>query len=240
LQIIESVLDRYKPTNHTMKSAFVFALLFALLVSACGPTQRITNSWINPEASAKEPYHSIFVIVLSQKTGNSFAVEDRLAGIIASRGQKAVVSSSVFPPKFSVSEDFTREEMAEAIKRTGCDAVFMISVLDVLSVETYQPGRAYHPMNYGMYGSYYRYYSYYSPMVYSPGYYTTDKTYYIETNFYDLEEDVLLWSIQSEAYNPSSLDSWFDQYSYDLLNELAKEGLIEDKPDRSIRARKAR
>jgi hypothetical protein len=74
-------------------------------------------------------------------------------------------------------------------------------------------------------------------MVYSPGYYTTDKTYYIETNFYDLEEDLLLWSIQSEAYNPSSLDSWFDEYSFNLLNELAREGLIEDAPKNSIRAR---
>jgi len=211
--------------------------LLVLVLNACGPSQRITNSWINPEARSKTPYTSIFVIVLSENTGHSFSVEDRMAGIIASRGQKAVLSSSVFPPKFSISEDFTREDMAAAIKRTGCDAVFMISVLDVKSVESYQPGTAYYPMNYGMYGSYYGYYSYYSPMVYSPGYYTTDKTYYIETNFYDLEEDLLLWSIQSEAYNPSSLDSWFDQYSFNLLNELAREGLIEDAPKNSIRTR---
>ena len=212
--------------------------MLALMVSACGPSQKITNSWINPEAASRDPYKSIFVIVLSQNTGDSFSVEDRMAGIIASRGQKAVVSSSVFPPKLSISEDFTLEDMAEAIKRTGCDALFMISVLDVQSVETYQPGRAYYPMDYGMYGSYYGYYSYYSPMVYSPGYYTTDKTYYIETNFYDVNEDLLLWSIQSEAYNPSSIDKWFDQYSYDLLNELANEGLIEDKPKNSVRDRK--
>jgi hypothetical protein len=221
-----------------MKFKYLLPLLFAFIVAACGPSQKITNSWINPEAAAKDPYKSIFVIVLSQNTGNSFSVEDRMAGIITSRGGKAVVSSSVFPPKLSISDNFTREDMAEAIKRTGCDAVFMISVLDVLSVESYQPGRAYYPMSYGMYGSYYGYYSHYSPMVYSPGYYTTDKTYYIETNFYDVEEDLLLWSIQSEAYNPSSIDSWFDQYSYDLLNELSNEGLIDDKPQRSLSSRK--
>ena len=221
-----------------MKIKFLVVPLLALMVSACGPSQKITNSWINPEAASRDPYKSIFVIVLSQNTGNSFSVEDRMAGIISSRGQKAVVSSSVFPPKLSISDDFTREDMAAAIKRTGCDALFMISVLDVQSVETYQPGRAYYPMNYGMYGSYYGYYSYYSPMVYSPGYYTTNKTYYIETNFYDVNEDLLLWSIQSEAYNPSSIDKWFDQYSYDLLNELANEGLIDDKPKNSLRDRK--
>jgi hypothetical protein len=210
-----------------MKLKYLLILLFALTLSACGPTQKITNSWIAPEAGDNAPYKSIFVMALTQVQGNSFSVEDRMAGVIASRGQKSVVSSVVFPPSFSNSENFTQEEMAEAIKRTGCDAVFVIAVLDVQTVESYQPGMAYYPMSYGMYGSYYGYYNYYSPMVYSPGYYTTDKTYYIETNFYDLEHDRLLWSIQSEAYNPTSIDSWFDKYSYDLLNELKVEGLIE-------------
>ncbi len=209
-----------------MKSKYLILLLFALTLSACGPTQKITNSWIAPDPRANAPYKSVFIMALTQVQGNSFSVEDRMAGLIASRGGKAVVSSAVFPPSFSNSENFTREDMAAAIKRTGCDAVFVIAVLDVHSVESYQPGRAYYPMSYGMYGSYYGYYHHYSPMVYSPGYYTTDKTYYIETNFYDLEEDRLLWSIQSEAYNPTSIDSWFDQYSRDLLNELKAEGLI--------------
>ena len=203
-----------------------FLLLFALMFAGCGPSQRITNSWINPEARSKGPYQSIFVIVLSPSNATSFSVEDRMAALIAGRGQKVVVSSGVFPPNLSISENFTREQMAEAIRKTGCDAVFVIALLDVKTEEYYQPGRAYYPMSYGMYGSYYGYYNYYYPQVYSPGYYTTNKTYYIESNFYDLEEDLLLWSIQSEAYNPSSLDSWFDTYSRDLLNELKEEGLI--------------
>jgi hypothetical protein len=210
-----------------MKLKNLFILLVALTLSACGPTQKITNSWIAPDPGGNAPYKSIFVMALTQIQGNSFSVEDRMAGVIASRGQKVVVSSAVFPPSFSNSENFTQEDMAAAIKRTGCDAVFVIAVLDVHSVESYQPGRAYYPMSYGMYGSYYGYYHHYSPMLYSPGYYTTDKTYYIETNFYDLEQDRLLWSIQSEAYNPTSIDSWFDTYSRDLLNELKAEGLIE-------------
>lgn len=209
-----------------MKSKYPILLLLALTVSACGPSQKIVNSWIAPDPGANAPYKSISVIVMTQNQGNSFDVEDRMAGVIASRGQKAVVSTAVFPPSFTNSENFTREQMAEAIKRTGCDAVFVIAVLDVQTVESYQPGSVYYPMNYGMYGSYYGYYNHHYPQVYSPGYYTTDKTYYIETNFYDLEQDRLLWSIQSEAYNPSSIESWFDRYSYDLLNELKAEGLI--------------
>ena len=210
-----------------MKFTVALPLLLMMFLSACVPSQRIVNSWISPEAASRGPYKSIFVIVLSQSTGTSFSVEDRVASLLASRGQQAVVSSSVFPPNVSISENFTREQMAEAIKKTGCDAVFVIALLDVKVEEYYQPGSAYYPMNYGMYGSYYGYYRHYYPMVYSPGYYTSDRTYYIESNFYDLEQDLLLWSIQSEAYNPTSIDRWFDRYSYDLLRELKREGLIE-------------
>ncbi|MEN8228585.1 MAG: hypothetical protein ABFS38_10565 [Bacteroidota bacterium] len=209
-----------------MKSKYLIILFSVLAFTGCGPSQQIINSWINPEARSRDPYESIFVIVISHSMGTSFSVEDRMAATIASRGQKVIVSSAVFPPNLSISENFTREQMAEAIKRTGCDAVFVIALLDVKTEEYYQPGTSYYPMNYGMYGSYYGYYNHYYPRVYSPGYYTTNKTYYIETNFYDLEEDQLLWSIQSEAYNPSSLDSWFDRYSNNLITELEKEGLI--------------
>jgi len=208
-----------------MKSRLLNTLLLATILSGC-TSQKITTSWINPEAGSKGPYESIFVMVMAQSNTASFDIEDRMAETFASRGRKSVVSSSVFPAQLSAAESLTRDQMAEAIKRTGCDAVFMIAVLDVLSVETYNPGTAYYPMNYGMYGSYYGYYSHYYPQVYSPGYYSTDKTYYIETNFYDVASDQLLFSIQSEAYNPSSLDSWFREYTYQLTNELKSEGLI--------------
>ena len=210
-----------------MKPIHILTLIIAITLSACGPSQQITNSWINPDVTPDGPYESIFVIVLSQTKETSFNVEDRLANTIALRGQNYVLSSAVFPPNLGISEAFSREQMVEAIKRTGCDAVFMLAVLDVKSVDTYHPGVAYRPDYYNVYHSYYGYYNHYYPMVYSPGYYTSDKTYYIETNFYDVEKDAHLWLIQSEAYNPSSIDSWFDTYMNQLLNELIKEGLIE-------------
>jgi hypothetical protein len=66
----------------------------------------------------------------------------------------------------------------------------------------------------------------YYPVVYTPGYYTFEKVYYLESNFYDLASDKLLWSVQSESHEPSGLKSWFNSYSYMLINHLKKEGLI--------------
>ena len=57
-----------------------------------------------------------------------------------------------------------------------------LALLDSKTVESYNPGTVYYPMNYGYYGSYYGYYNYYYPEVYSPGYYSVDKTFYLEAN----------------------------------------------------------
>ena len=200
--------------------------LLSVILSACSPSQQITNTWINPDLPDNAPYESIFVMVLSPNSGTGFSVEDRMAGVLATRGQKCVLSSSVFPPNLKISDDFTREQMAEAIKRTGCGGVLVIAQLDVTSVESYHPGVAWNPGYYGYYGSYYGYYNYYSPMVYSPGYYSSDKTFYIETNFYDVETDRHLWLIQSEASNPAGIDGWFDGYINNLFDELSKENLL--------------
>jgi len=209
-----------------MKLKIFSLLLLTVIMSACGPTQKITGSWANREALPKGPYKSIFIMVLTQKPATNYYVESRMAKTIISRGPKAVKSNDIFPPKFSATQDFTREQLAEAIQKKGCDAVLTIALLDVNTQTTYHPGTAYYPMNYGHYGSYYGYYNYYYPQVYSPGYSSTDKTYYIECNFYDIASDQLMFSIQSEAYNPKDLESWFDNYSYMLLTHLKKEGLI--------------
>jgi hypothetical protein len=92
-------------------------------------------------------------------------------------------------------------------------------------VESYNPGTVYAPVNYGYYGSFYGYYNYYYPVVYSPGYYSVDKTFYLECNLYDLAADKLLWSIQSEARNPKDLHSWFKAYANMLISHLKQKGL---------------
>lgn len=209
-----------------MKITSLLMLLMVLILSGCAPTQKITGSWINRQALPKGPYKSVFILALTQDKTANFAVENELANLLKSPTRKVVKSNDIFPPKFSASTDITKEQMAKAVKEAGCDAVFTIALLDTKTEERYQPGTVYAPFSIGFYGSYYGYYTHFYPEVYSPGYHTTDKTYYIESNFYDLETDQLLWSIQSEAYNPSSFDSWFKGYSHLMLNELKKEGLI--------------
>jgi len=208
-----------------MKLKIFSLLLFIFIMYGCGPSQKITGSWASPEAKSFGPYTKVFVMVLSQNKTANYNIESQMAKILISKGFKVVKSNDIYPPSFSATQDFTKEQLAESIGKTGCDAILMLALLDSKEVETYNPGTVYAPVNYGYYGGYYSYYNHYYPQVYSPGYYSVDKTYYLEANMYDLKADKLVWSIQSEARNPKDLSSWFKDYSVMLMNHLKSKGL---------------
>ncbi len=208
-----------------MKIKIISFILISYIMAGCGPTQKITGSWSDPEFKSFGPYTKVFVMVLTQNSNTNYFVESQMAKTLITRGYKVVKSNDLYPPKFSPIQDFTKEQLTESITKTGCDAILMLTLLDSKVEESYNPGTVYTPMMYGHYGSYYGYYNHYYPQVYSPGYYSVDKTYYLEANLFDLKGDRLLWSIQSEASNPKSLPDWFEKYSYMLINHLKSKGL---------------
>ncbi|NCA87184.1 MAG: hypothetical protein EOM83_16755 [Clostridia bacterium] len=210
-----------------MKHTFFYLLLLATLISACSPSQKVTSYWVNKEAIPKEPFKTIYILAITQNENMQPAVENELADVLVSRGHKVVLNSQIYPPSFSAVKQLTKEQLVEIITKTGSEAVLTLAVLDTKTETTYNQGSSYAPMSYGYYGSYYGYYNHYYPVVYSPGYYSTNKTYYIETNFFDIKTDQLLWSIQSQAYNPDNFDNMFKEYTRTILAKLREEGLIE-------------
>ncbi|WP_315822938.1 hypothetical protein [Paraflavitalea speifideaquila] len=62
--------------------------------------------------------------------------------------------------------------------------------------------------------------------MWDPGYYTTDKTYFMETNLYDASNEKLIWSAQSETMNPGSIDNFVRDYPKKLVEQLVKDGLL--------------
>jgi hypothetical protein len=208
-----------------MKYAIASFLFLAFIITGCSPSQKIIGSWADPDAKSMGPYKKAFVVVLSKNKDANYYIETQITKLLKSRGFQVVQCTDIFPPDFAITKDFTREQLQKALTEAGCDAVLSLALLDTKTVETYHPGYAYTPMSYGYYGSFYGYYNYYYPVVYTDDYYSIDKSYYLETNLYDLATDKLIWSIQSEATNPKNLDEWFDKFSPLILNHLKEKGL---------------
>ncbi len=214
-----------------MKLALCLSLILIGLLSSCSPSQKIVASWVNKDIKPKEKYNTIFVIALTGEVNNQFVVENKLDEFLTKRGKKVIKSYEKFPPSTFKGTGPTKEQIDKIITEYACDAVFVLTLLDVKSETHYQQGTTtYSPYGYGGYGygGYYGYYNYYQPQVYTPGYYVTNKTYYIESAFYDTASDQLLWSIQSSAYAPSSFNSWFNQYNRMIFQRLHDEGLIKN------------
>jgi hypothetical protein len=211
-----------------MKKVFSLSvIIMAALLISCS-SQKITSSYINQDAQAKGPFNKICVIALVPNTTQKIAVENKMAELIKSRGTNAVESSTILPMQIA-NEVISREELVEKLKAESCDAVLTISELDVRTEERYVPGAAPMPLppyRYRYYNNYYSYYSYRYNQIYEPGYVTRQTTYFFENNFYDLESGELLWSIQSSAFEPSDIDSWFEEYSSLIIKELKKEDLL--------------
>ena len=201
--------------------------LFIFLLISCGPSQKITSSWINPELKERPGYKKIFILALAQNPGYKATIEQDLAYAATARKLQVVKSSEFFQPNFTAGGSSTpvdKEVILTKVREAGCDVIMTIALVDKKSETHYVPGTtAYSPyMGYGGgygafgFGGYYG--AAYTSMYSTPGYYTEDKTYFMQANLFDAASEKMIWSAQSEAYDPSKISTFSKDYS-DLLVE---------------------
>jgi hypothetical protein len=201
--------------------ALVALILFA---ASCGPSQKVTSSWVNPEhvVGAKK-YHKIFIGALVHNPSVRQHLEEDMSAAAKAKGYEVVRSIDVFGPSFTKDNAPSKDAILEKVRSQGCDLIYTVTLVDKQSEQRYVPGNnAYSP--YPMYGNRFPgYYNYWSPYMYDPGYYTTDKTYFMEGELFDAGNETMIWSVQTEAYNPSNIDTFSKQ-----LTELMQKRLEHD------------
>src|SRR5436190_22964941 len=197
-------------------------LVIGFLASSCTPSSQITGSWINPKASAR--YDDIMVAGMSSSVDAKNTVENDLAASLEAKNIRVTKSLEVFPPNFG--KDLTKEEMLSKIRHKGSDAILTVTLIDKTTESRYTPGTmayAHMPMYYQFWG----YYNFWYPMMYNnPAYYAQDRVYYLETNLYDARSEDLVWSAQSETYNPKDLSGFSQVLANQIVNKLEKDGLL--------------
>jgi len=78
----------------------------------------------------------------------------------------------------------------------------------------------------GYYGGYGRYYGYGAGMYSSPGYYQTDKNYFIETTIYSVEPNKLLWTGTTKTVNPSKMDKTVNEIADVVTAKMKQDGFM--------------
>jgi hypothetical protein len=210
--------------NFSILTIMVFVIA---LICSCSSTQ-LTGVWVNKEKMEQKSYKKIFVLAQTADIQARKAVEDALVAKAKDRGFELVSSISVIPPSLSNPEIPSKESVIEGVKSSGCDAAFIVTMLKKEENVRYTPGTTvYAPLPYYRWNSnMFNYYDYWRPSVSTPGYYSNNHSYFLQSNLYDAASQELMVSIQSELFNPESLQKFAKDYVNDVVSKLQKEGLL--------------
>lgn len=207
------------------------SLLLTSFFLSCGSAQKVTHSWSNPEFVRDSSASKIFVAALVANPHVRTHLEEEMGIAAAMNGFNAERSWDYFPPVFRSSKPLPKDSMIGKIKELKCDLIFTITLIEKQSETRWVPG-----VNAGIYGPYAGYgmrfrgfYYYWYPFIYDPGYYVTDKTYFMEGDLFDVRTEALIWSVQTETMNPGSVED-FSKGLVDLMLKKAKEDLSRRNP----------
>jgi hypothetical protein len=187
---------------------------FAISNCATGPIAE----W--QDESFSGPIDNILVIGASDQQTNRRLFEDTFVGELAARNVKAISSYRLMP----IDQVVSRESVEAAIEGQKVDLVLVTRLLGVEQVQAYRP-----PSHYPYYRNYSSYYSH-GRQYSGPAYYESYKVLTLESNLYDTASQQLVWSMQSENFDPSTPAQVIEEQIGLTIDILVERGLISAKP----------
>lgn len=197
----------------------IIILLMAIYLVGCSSSNKISNSWKNPEAtleSAKFQTMAVFAMVKDEQMRRDV--------------EEAIVSqmpNTIAVPSYKM---ITKEELADinAVKQKlserGMEGALVLSVRNVNQKTSYYSSGMY-PSAYYSFGGYYNYaWNYmYDPYVYS----TTNVYVDLEILIYSLKDDKLVWYGESTSVNPEGIQQTISELAVSVKNQLVEDGLLD-------------
>ena len=196
-----------------------FILSLALLLFGCSSSNKISNSWKNPDVtieSAKFQTMAVFAMVKDEqmRRGVEEAIVSQMPNTIAVPSYKMI----------------TREELADIeavkqkLKERGMEGALVLSVRNVNQKTSYYSSGMY-PSAYYSFGGYYNYaWNYmYDPYVYS----TTNVYVDLEILIYSLRDDKLVWYGESTSVNPKRIQETISELAVSVKNQLVEDELLD-------------
>ncbi|MFL5753401.1 MAG: hypothetical protein ACJ76F_08340 [Bacteroidia bacterium] len=209
-----------------MKKLTSALAVLAIALCSCASYSLITGSWKNSLYNNKS-YDRILVAALTSHPVAKSAMENDIWELLVKDSLKVSRSIDMFPPKMNVS-DTDKVDIMKGVKGKNIEAILTITIQRKETETRYVPGNTYYPYSYGYpygYRNYWGYYSYWYPS-YTPGYYTESTVYYLESNFYDVKTEELVWSAQSKTYESPELASFSKDFAKEIVARLKQEGLL--------------
>jgi hypothetical protein len=184
---------------------------------------RVTSSWKAPQTGNLSKEHKVLVLGIIQEKDMRLRMqmEGFMVDALKEKGYNAVSAYTLYgPQQFGKVDEKT---VLTRLHNSGIDEVLTITLLDKSRERKYTPGAGYNP-----YSPFWDYYSYRYNMIYGPGpgYLSVSTRFFWESNLYDVNSKNLLYSVQSETFDPSSTSDLGKTYSRLILKKMTREGLL--------------
>lgn len=206
-----------------MKIKLLLSALAISLLVGCSPSTQIVKTWSDPSlnAGSVKAYDKVLVIAQLKDDSSRRIAEDK---IVASSPKGNFIASYNY-----LKPDQQDQKLVVAdLLKDGIEAIILMRLTDITKTTDYVQGTAYYG-GWGYGGGYYggyRGWGYGGSIYGTPGYYEENKTYYVETNIYDVKTNKLLWSGTTSTLNPSKTNEAIDGIIAAVKTELNNKGLI--------------
>jgi len=199
----------------------------AVAVAACASTS-FNTTWKAPDVAplAIKEGDKVLAMIISPNEATRRGAEAALAADLTRRGLDGIPAYDVIP------EDAVQDQSKAKpyIEKSGARWAIVMRVTGKdkeISGSSGMGGMGMYGPGWGGYGGFYGgFYGYGWGGAYSPGYLRTDTIVHVETLFYDLESDKLVWAGQSSTVNPSKAESMIKGLVTETGKEMRKQGLI--------------
>lgn len=219
-----------------MKKLRVFGLVTVLLFLAnCSPITRITSTWKANDITAMQ-YNKVMVLGIIREADRNIRIqmENHLVGDLKELGYNAVSAYEMYGPK--MFQDMSETKANKMLAKDNVDAVLTIVLLDK------QKERYYVPRNviYSPYVTYHNrmwgYYHSLSMRIDEPGYYQVTTKYFWESNFYNLSQSKLLFSVQTQSFEPASAGDLAHEYGQKIVQSMLKNNILKKQESNVVKA----
>ncbi|MEP6675856.1 MAG: hypothetical protein ABJA78_11895 [Ferruginibacter sp.] len=209
-----------------MRVRYFFSIFILWMYISCSSNTKLTSSWKNEKAPHKK-YNKIMVFGIIREKDRSMReqLEKNFVDDLKAMGYNAVSAIEEYGPK--AFERVPEDQVADRLHRSGYDAVITVSILDKQKDTSYTPSTVqYQPYNQVYYSRFGRYYTTVYDRVYTPGYYSTDTKYFLESNLYDIATGDLIYSGQTKSFDPSSSEALASDNSKKILKDMKQQKLL--------------
>jgi hypothetical protein len=200
----------------TMKKSILSFLVITTIIS-CSPSTQIEKSWMEPGASiAPSAQNKVIVLAMVKDETSRRVIEDQLV-----KRMKAPGAASYRFLSTEMIKAGGDEALNNVITKENFTHILLMRLADIEKETSYVPGTTT-----GFYGGYGMYYGYGAAMYSTPGYYTTDKNYMIETTLYSVSPNKLLWTGTTKTVNPSKIDQAVNDIADVIIAKMKEDGFL--------------